>query len=115
MGYKQTQMMDLNPFIPYAISEKSDEELRVDTCLFHVLAERINATFGASKDQMGAEAIFKTLDQDKDGFIGIEDVLSMNSELGTSLEEDQVREIMEQISQEGTKIDKHEFIQTFWR
>lgn len=35
---------------------------------------------------MAIDMIMQTLDQDKDGFIGKQDILSMNKQLGTALQ-----------------------------
>ena len=64
---------------------------------------------------MGVDGIFNTLDKDEDDYIGIEDILEMNKELGSCFNEDQVRKIMEQISDDGSKINKQVFIKVFWR
>ena len=108
-------MIEDNPFLAYAMIEKSDDELRVDECYFKTLLDRINSTFLNKEDQMGVDGIFNTLDKDGDNYIGIEDVLSMNKDLGTSFNEDQVKKIMEQISDHGSQINKEEFKRVFWR
>ena len=64
---------------------------------------------------MAIETIFKTLDQDEDGFIGIEDVVALNEDLGSCFDKEGVAKVMEQISSEGTKIDKQEFAKIFWK
>lgn len=40
---------------------------------------RLNNTLLAKNDSMAVETILKTLDKDQDGFIGIDDIVSMNS------------------------------------
>lgn len=47
---------------------------------------------------MAIETMLQTLDSDGDGFIGIEDVLKMNEELGTCIDGVKLGEIMEKIT-----------------
>ena len=57
--------------------------------------------------------MFNTLDKDKDGLIGVEDILALNKELGTDVDSQQILKALERITEEGTKINKHEFISIF--
>lgn len=50
--------------------------------------------------------MFQTLDRDGDGYIGVEDILEMNKDLGTSIESQQITKGLEKITEEGTKISK---------
>ena len=58
--------------------------------------------------------MLQTLDEDKDGFVGIKDILGMNEELGTLIGEQQVADILERITSEGTKINKNELAHIFF-
>lgn len=64
---------------------------------------------------MTVDSIFSMIDKDGDGMIGVEDVLAMNCEIGSRLEEEEVGKIMEQISEEGTRLNKQEFARVFWK
>lgn len=81
---------------------------------FGQLLQRVNASLLSKGDSMAIEIILHTLDKDKDGFIGIQDVLDMNEELGTMIGEQQVAAIMEKITEEGTKISKNELASIFF-
>ena len=65
---------------------------------------------------MTLDAVFKTMDNDKDGYIGIDDLLEMKQELGLneSVDREMIRTIFEKISEEGDKIDKNQFARIFW-
>ena len=59
--------------------------------------------------------MFNTLDKDKDGMIGVEDILTLNKELGTDVEAQQILKALEKITDEGTKINKQEFAAIFYQ
>ena len=59
--------------------------------------------------------MFNTLDKDKDGTIGVEDILTLNKELGTDVEAQQILKALEKITDEGTKINKQEFAAIFYQ
>lgn len=56
--------------------------------------DRVSATLMSHTDALGVETILHTLDADKDGFIGKEDILSMSQELGAMIGEQQVELIL---------------------
>lgn len=56
----------------------------------------------------------QTLDADKDGFIGLEDVVSMQEELGMVFPDNFIEEILEKVSADGRKISKEELAGIFW-
>ena len=55
---------------------------------------RLNNCLLGKNDSMAVEMILRTLDKDKDDFIGIEDIVAMNSQLGTMIGEQKVAQIL---------------------
>lgn len=68
----------------------------------------------AKDDNMSLEMILQVLDEDKDGFIGIDDIMKICEDVGWSVKAEKIEEIIEKIGAQGDKLSKMELAQIFW-
>lgn len=75
---------------------------------------RINQSLLAANDPMSLDMILQTLDADQDGFVGLEDILGMQQELGITFPDYFIEEILEKVTSDGRRISKAELGGIFW-
>ena len=59
---------------------------------------------------MMLDAVFEIIDKDGDGYVGVQDLQALASEIGSAQDDKTVLLMLQKISDEGTKLDKQEFM-----
>lgn len=56
------------------------------------------------------DAVFEMIDKDGDGYVGVQDLQALGSEIGSFQDEKTILGMLQKISDEGTKLDKQQFM-----
>jgi Ca2+-binding EF-hand superfamily protein len=98
-----------NAFAGYCVRSKSDEKAEdEDLASFEEMAERIDRTYKDVKDPIATNAFFRLIDNDGDGIISYEDLVSLKADLGIeSILDERVFELLvDRLNHETGKIGK---------